>query len=141
MNNAEHAIKRREPGIMKLSKIYNDLCKQMRNCVQQRKAPRNAIPPQPIDTKKLFELDVDDDIWQDAGLVEDEDDDNSAIPLWLSDSGVRDGIKNMLILDRCLEEESRLRKERAHLQQWMFREWLTLQVAYNSSGALVGQVN
>jgi hypothetical protein len=130
----EHAIKRREPGILKLSKMYNDLCKQMRSCVQQHKAPRNAVLPQPIDTKKLFDLDVDDDIWQDVGLGDDNDD--GAIPLWLSNPSVRDGVKHVLTLDRCHEEESRLRKERTSLQQWMLREWRALQAACDLTGVL-----
>jgi hypothetical protein len=133
-SNAEYALKRREPGILKLSKMYNDLCKQMRSSVQQDKAIRKTILPQPIDLKNLFELDIDDDIWQDTGLVDDDDD--SAIPLWLSDTGVREGVKHMLILDRCLEKELRLRKERTSLQQWMLAEWDTLKAAHDSTGVL-----
>lgn len=130
----EHAVKRREPGILKLSKMYNDLCKQMRSCVQQRKAPRNAVLPQPIDSKGLFDLDVDDDIWQDVGL--DDDGDDGTTPVWLSDPNVRNGIKHVLTLDRCREEESRLQKERTSLQQWMLGEWHALQAACNLTGVL-----
>jgi hypothetical protein len=100
----EHAIKRREPGILKLAKMYNNLCNQLRSCVQQHKVPRNAVLPQPIDTKQLFVLDVDDDIWQDVGLGDNEDDDTA--PLWLSDPNVRNGVKHVLVLDCCHEEES-----------------------------------
>jgi hypothetical protein len=131
-------IKRREPGILKLTKMYNDLCNQLRSCVQRRKAPRNAVLPQPIDTKQLFVLDVNDDIWQDVGLGDNEDDDTA--PLWLSDPNVRNGVKHVLVLDRCHEEESRLRKERTSLQQWMLREWRALQAACNLAGVL-GQLN
>lgn len=130
----EYATKRREPGILKLVKIYNDYCKQMRGCVQRHKALRRAILPEPIDPKKLFDLDVDDDIWQDVGLID--DDENGPTPLWLCDPGVRDGVKYMLILDRCLEEESRLRKERTSMQQWMLGEWHALKVAYDLTGML-----
>ena len=126
-------MKRREPGILKLTKIYNDLCKQMRGCVQRQRELRHPVLPQPLDPKKLFELNVDDDIWQDAGLLDDED---GLLPLWLCDPAVRDGVKNMLILDRCLEEESRLRKERTSMQQWLLGEWHVLQVAYDLTGVL-----
>lgn len=98
----------------------------MRGCVQRDKALRRAIIPEPIDPKKLFDLDVDDDIWQDAGLVDDDDEDT---PLWLCDPGVRDGVKYMLIVDRCLEEESRLRKERTSMQHWMLSEWEVMRTA------------
>jgi hypothetical protein len=45
------------------------------------------------------------------------------IPRWLGDESVRDGIKALLGLDRCCEEETRLRKERCALQEWMMEEW------------------
>jgi hypothetical protein len=68
----------------------------------------------------MFKLDVDDDIWQDVGL---DDDGEGPIPRWLGDEDVRDGIKNFLELDRCGEEEIRLRKERCAMQEWMMEEW------------------
>jgi hypothetical protein len=75
----------------------------------------------------LFQLDVDDDIWQDVGL----DDENSGpIPKWLGDDGVRQGIKFLLQLDRCEEEERRLIKERRAIQ-----EWDKVTNAINASGA------
>jgi hypothetical protein len=45
------------------------------------------------------------------------------IPRWLGDENVRDGIKALLELDRCCEEETRLCKERCALQEWMMEEW------------------
>ena len=88
--------------------------------------------PHPIDTHKLFSLDVDDEIWQDIGL--DEIDENEGTPLWLGDSNVRNGIKHLLALDRCLEEEARLKRERLAMQEWMCEEWMTLQRAFMSGG-------
>jgi hypothetical protein len=133
-SNTETSIKRREPGIMKLAKVYNDLCKKMEDLARQQKAPRNITRPNPIDLHKLFALDVDDEIWQDAGLDEDEDD--GRVPLWLEDSNIRNGIKHLLILDRCLEEEARLKKERCALQEWLCEEWLALQAAFTKNGSL-----
>jgi hypothetical protein len=134
-SNVESAIKRREPGITKLAKMYNDLCNQMQSRVRQGHVKRNVALPLPINVQKLFSLDVDDEIWQDAGL--DDDDDDGTVALWLEDSQTRDGIKYLLTLDRCLEEEVRLRKERTSLQEWMCEEWSTLQRAYNLTGKLV----
>ena len=131
-SNTESSIKRREPGILKLAKTYNDICKEMHSLARKPKAPRNIVMPNPIDTHKLFSLDVDDDIWQDIGL--DEIEDNEGTPLWLGDSNTRDGIKHLLILDRCLEEEARLKRERLALQEWMYEEWMTLQRALMSGG-------
>jgi hypothetical protein len=128
-SNVESAIKRREPGVAKLAKMYNDLCDKMQQCVRQGNAPSNVARPVPINMQSLFSLDVDEEIWQDAGL---EDDDHiGTAPLWLEDSKTRNGIKYLLVVDRCLEEELRIRKERTSLQEWMYEEWVTLQEAYN----------
>jgi len=78
-------MKRRDPTIIKLTKNYNDLCRKLALLIRQKKAPAGAILPQEIPREGLFKLDVDDDIWQDAGL---NDDHYSAPPLWLSDERV-----------------------------------------------------
>jgi len=46
-----------------------------------------AIKPKKIDKEGLFKLDVDDDIWQDIGLDEDELE-MREIPKWLADNTV-----------------------------------------------------
>ena len=51
----------------------------------------------------LFALDIDDAIWQDVGLA---GEDLMDPPLWMCDEDVRRGIKALLELDRCLEEEA-----------------------------------
>jgi hypothetical protein len=79
------------------------------------------MAPQHIVRDGLFKLDVDDDIWQDVGL---DDELEGPIPRWLGDENVRDGIKNLLELDRCREEEIRLQKERCTMQDWMREEWM-----------------
>ncbi|GBE84393.1 hypothetical protein SCP_0603720 [Sparassis crispa] len=81
--HAESSIKRREPGILKLAKMYNNLCMQMSTLIRQRKAPRFAIVSPPIQSNGLFKLDIDDDIWQDVGL--DDDADTDAVSQWLGD--------------------------------------------------------
>ena len=52
----------------------------------------------------LFKLDVDNDIWQDIGLTDDNDEDLD-IPAWLGDEYVRTGIKFLLELDGCIKEK------------------------------------
>ncbi|KAL6302529.1 hypothetical protein BKA93DRAFT_827420 [Sparassis latifolia] len=90
------------------------------------------ISPQLIQGNGLFKLDVDDDIWQDVGL--DDDDDIAAVPHWLGDETVREGIKNRLLLDRCNEEEERLREERCSLQEWFAEEWTSNERACVDAG-------
>jgi hypothetical protein len=128
----EGSLKRREPTILRLAKDYNDLCHQMSSLIRQRKAPPGAISPQEIIRDGLFKLDIDDEIWQDAGL--NDDGDGAQTPLWLSNDGVREGIRHLLELDRCEEEESRLCRERKALQEWFQEEWQTNQVALDSAG-------
>ena len=97
----------------------------------QGKAPAGAILPLDIPREGLFKLDVDNDIWQDVGL---NDEHNGPAPLWLRDDAVRQGIKSMLQLDRCKEEEARLLRERKALQEWMQEEWQVVQTAKEIAG-------
>jgi hypothetical protein len=120
------SVKRREPRIQRLARSYNKLCAELATLIHQGKAPRNAVPPQHIQTAGLFKLDVDDEIWQDVGLGDDVD---GSIPRWLADEEVRVGIKNLLELDRCKEEEERLHIEKCALQDWAIEEWDCIQVA------------
>ncbi|KAF9230152.1 hypothetical protein BU15DRAFT_83984, partial [Melanogaster broomeanus] len=82
---------------------------------------RGATPPNPIARDGLFLLDVDDNIWQDIGLYD--EDDSVHPPAWLADEKVREGIRFMLEYDRCVEEQLRLTKERCLLQEYMLEEW------------------
>jgi hypothetical protein len=131
-SHAETQIKRRAPGIVKLAKSYNDTCDQMQEQITDNLAPRGAIMPQQIQREGLFNLDVDDDIWQDVGL--DDENDDQQPPPWLADDGYRSGIKHMLELDRCGEEEARLRRERCAMQEWMLEEWACVTTALKLCG-------
>ena len=125
--NANQQIKRKEPGIQVLVRKYNLLCVDLEKLIKQKKAPRGALVPNLIMLEGLFDLDVDDDIWQDIGLT-DESDGISDIPCWLGDDNVREGIKVMLEYHRCLEEERRLKYERIAMQEWMLEEWKVVSV-------------
>ena len=101
------------------------------------RALKQAIAPCKINMDRLFSLDVDDDIWQDIGLDLDNLDASGNPPLWLCDQDARDGIKAMLELDRCKEEEDRLLHERRSLQQWFAEEWRIIEDALAASGMLL----
>jgi len=105
--------KRKEPGILNLVKQYNNLCQEIEVLMSQGYAPRGALKPTMIDREGLFKLDVDDDIWQDIGL---QDGPDTASPRWLTDHKVQEGIRLLLELDRCIEEEDRLQKERCTMR-------------------------
>ncbi|KAF8064953.1 hypothetical protein FPV67DRAFT_1671258 [Lyophyllum atratum] len=126
------SVNRRQPTIQRLAQDYNRLCDTMAKMIKEKKAPRGARCPAKIDTKGLFALDVDDGIWQDVGL---DDDDNPEVepPPWLSNEDVRNGIKAMLERDRCVEEETRLRHECRSMCEWFAEEWRIVCVPCNST--------
>ncbi|THU79970.1 hypothetical protein K435DRAFT_696684 [Dendrothele bispora CBS 962.96] len=124
-DHTREAIQRREPGITNLASKYNKLCDDMTDLIRRHQAPKFAIAPKKIDRQSLFDLDVDEEIWQDVGL----DDDVEDPPLWLCNEEVRRGIRAVLELDRCNEETSRLQAQRKALQEWFTEEWYTLKAA------------
>ena len=79
----------------------------------------------------LYNLDVDDAVWHDRGLHDEDEDD---VPAWLEDVNVQKGIKCLLEMDRCKEEEYRLKKERCTLQEWLQEEWACLVLAIRNAG-------
>ncbi|KAJ7193765.1 hypothetical protein B0H12DRAFT_1039333 [Mycena haematopus] len=117
-DHAGAAIKRREPTISTTVKEYNKLCAEISTLLKAKKGPAGAAAPTPIPAKGVYQLDVDDVIWQDLGL-----DDDTTPELWLVDAKVRAGIRAMLQKDRCEEEAPRLLRERRHMQHWFAIEW------------------
>ncbi|KAJ7788818.1 hypothetical protein B0H14DRAFT_2267290, partial [Mycena olivaceomarginata] len=105
-DHAGAAIKRREPTISNTVKEYNKLCTDIASLIRSKKAPAGAVAPSPIPAKDIFQLDVDNAIWQDMGLDED-----TAPAEWLVNDKVRAGIRAMLQKDRCNEEAPRLKRE------------------------------
>lgn len=111
----------------------------MERLIQQKKAPRNSVAPLKIEMEGLFELDVDDDIWLDVGIGYNEESD-TVPPLWLSNEGVRTGIRAMTDRDRCVEERKRLLKERNSLQVWFNEEWQVVNKAIDDSTCPILQI-
>lgn len=95
-------------------------------------APAGAVAPEVIPPDGLWKLDVDDTIWQDIGLDENEHDGQPA--LWLRNDKVCAGIRSMLDYDRCIEEESGLFREQVALQDWIVEEWAVLSAASEQTG-------
>ncbi|KAJ7477637.1 hypothetical protein FB451DRAFT_1396593 [Mycena latifolia] len=131
--HAGQAIKRREPNIAKLANSYNKICEEIAALIKAKQAPAGAVAPLPVPSKGLYQLDVDDVIWQDLGL----DDQEGTPPRWLSDDNVRSGIHALLQKDQCEEEAPRLKRERKHLQIWFATEWQAVEQAISlSEGAI-----
>jgi len=127
--NASSQIKRKEPGIQNLVRKYNKLCMDLHKLIRAKKAPKGAVVPLEIEMEGLYQLDVDDDIWQDIGLNDDYDG-SSIVPDWLGNEKVRVGIKSLLELERCEEEQRRLLYERLAMQEWMLEEWFILECGF-----------
>ena len=130
--HAEQQIKRKEPGIQTLAQNYNKMCLELKDLIAKKKAPSGAVAPLLMESAGLFRLDVDDNIWQDIGLT-DETDGYEAIPLWLGNEDVQEGIKSLLLYHCCQEEEKRLISERISMQQWMREEWVIMLAALDST--------
>ncbi|KAG6904290.1 hypothetical protein DXG01_011154, partial [Tephrocybe rancida] len=99
------SVRSREPVIMKVARSYNTLCTTMEKLFADGKAPPGSICPKRLELKGIFDLDVDDTIWEDIGLEEGLP---AAPPPWLANEGVHAGIKALLERDHCIEEEVHL---------------------------------
>ena len=99
--------------------------------VNNGQAPRGVLAPQPIDSKNLFKMDIDHDIWDDVGLYDNETDE---VPRWMSDEKVRSGIRALLQVRRCREELARLVREVKSLREWSYRSWSSTTRAYEDEG-------
>lgn len=101
--------------------------------LQGKKPSARTTLPRRLDAKKLFRLDVDDDIWQDdAGLGPQDDD---AVPRWQSDEAVRTGITAWLERQRCDEEVERIEAEVRALATWSKEEEQLLRSSRARTGA------
>ncbi|KAJ7701006.1 hypothetical protein B0H14DRAFT_3527804 [Mycena olivaceomarginata] len=78
---------------------YNKLCGQLAKLIKDGKTPAGSTAPLPIPPK------------------------GPEPRLWLCDEHMRVGIKGMLQLDRCDEEDARLWRETMALQVWFGEEW------------------
>ncbi|KAK7452231.1 hypothetical protein VKT23_012336 [Stygiomarasmius scandens] len=119
-DHTRDSVQRRDPSILALASKYNNLCDDIEDLICCGKAPTHAVTPKKIDKSTLFNLDTDEDLWQDIGLMDDGD---CPPPPWMVDDKVRKGIQAMLELDRCTEEAARLQIQRQSLQEWFTEEW------------------
>ncbi|THU96545.1 hypothetical protein K435DRAFT_819426 [Dendrothele bispora CBS 962.96] len=122
-DHTESAVKRRDPGIQELVRKYNRLVNEMRDLIMLKKCPPKAVAPELIDVKGLFSLDIDDAFWQNIGLDSQDENCPNGPPPWMADEDVRKGIRSMLEIDRCNEEDDRLAREMQSMKEWFIEEW------------------
>ncbi|EJD42054.1 hypothetical protein AURDEDRAFT_45402, partial [Auricularia subglabra TFB-10046 SS5] len=110
-------VHRRERTITSQVRKFNDLVKQMALLIRQGKKPTGKVHvPRSLDVKKLFKLDVDDEIWQEDPGLGPQDEGN--LPRWQVDDEVQRGIISLLQKRRCVEEIERVKAEVTALGTW-----------------------
>ncbi|EJD34274.1 hypothetical protein AURDEDRAFT_76339 [Auricularia subglabra TFB-10046 SS5] len=108
------AMKQRTPTIHRALKVYNDLCEKLKGLLPVG----SQFPlPQPLSTE-LKHLKKNDVLMQDVYISGNE----GPAPAWLIDDNVRKGIRAMLVIERCAEEDIRLDRESRNLMRWYTQE-------------------
>lgn len=125
------SINNREQGLKILAQSYNREVNVMKTLKDSYPHYHNYVVPKSLDLSNLFQLDVFSAIWDDFGLDEAEEIEPQ---LWQSDDLVRQGIRAMLELDRCKEEEERLWWEISSLSRWGIHEAQVLANSWINQG-------
>jgi hypothetical protein len=116
------SITRRKKPLARLIRIYNRYCAQL-NAEGVWDLEWGLPQPRPLPTNP-------DQLKDDAGFLESI---NlrfaNQVPRWSSDPSIRLGIRAMLKLDRCKEEERCLRRESANMFEWFKQEVTAVNVA------------
>ncbi|KAF9515662.1 hypothetical protein BS47DRAFT_1275238, partial [Hydnum rufescens UP504] len=75
-----------------------------------------------VQMEGLYQLDVDQDIWEDSrGDIADFPD--GIVPPWLGDPSVKEGIRLSQEIANCHQELERWKAEHANLQTWFCEEY------------------
>ena len=131
LGNHDHAqlkqgLNRRKGGHERLVKSYDKLRQEMQDLIARGNAPAGATVPSQLSNERLWDLDVDDDLWTE--LARDEQYQDNA-PKWLYDGPTKQGIRAMLDLERSAEEIERLSHERSAMFAWLQAQEGELQLA------------
>ena len=129
--NHDHAqikqcLNRRKGGHERLVKSYEKLRQEMQDLIAHGSAPTGATVPNQLPSERLWDLDVDDDLWADLARDGQYQDD---APRWLFDEPTKKGIRAMLDLQRSEEEIEQLDHERCVMYAWLQRQGEQLQLA------------
>ncbi|KAF9502863.1 hypothetical protein BS47DRAFT_1310594, partial [Hydnum rufescens UP504] len=80
---------------------YNEICARLKDLKQQLTVHSLKQIPKELNIDRLFNVDLDESIGEDAGLDLDEGD---VPPAWLADDATWEGIKAVQLFDRTGEE-------------------------------------
>ena len=123
------AIKHHEPGIVATVKCYNEKWDEMLHMQLAANAPANAIMPLELNTKGIFNLDVDADIWIDAGSDDFKQFPNNQPPGWLVDPNVQKQICDAQEYINSQQELECCNAECYNLQTWITEQDAAVQHA------------
>ncbi|KAG6836659.1 hypothetical protein H0H93_005329 [Arthromyces matolae] len=118
------AISKRKPALMNAIHKFNGYCAKLASL---HKAEWNIPVPEPLPLE-LTSLRESPLLQEDVWITKSEGD----LPLWLTDVQVRQGIRALLKVDRCLEERRRLGIKADNMCRWFGRELCAVQVALSS---------
>ncbi|KAF8178009.1 hypothetical protein BJ912DRAFT_856565, partial [Pholiota molesta] len=120
------AISKRAPALLTAIKKFNVYCAKLEDLYD----PACNIPlPLPLPTK-LADLRDDSSLMEDVWISPLE----AKSQPWLDDPSIRSGIRAMIKLDRCLEEQRRLGREADNLCSWFHRELGAVELAIRTPG-------
>ena len=122
----KQGLNRRKGGYERLVKSYEKLRQDMQGLIACGDAPAGATVPNQLSSERLWDLDVDDDVWTD--LIRDGQYEDDA-PGWLYDVPTKQGIHAMLDLQCSNEEIERLEHERSVMYAWLREQGEQLQLA------------
>ena len=122
----KQGLNRRKGGHERLVKSYERLRQEMQGLITCGDAPTGASVPNQLSSERLWDLDVDDDVWTDLARDGQYQDD---APGWLCDVPTKQGIRAMLDLQRSNEEIERLEHERGVMYAWLRGQGEQLQLA------------
>ncbi|KAJ6505166.1 hypothetical protein C8R45DRAFT_817754 [Mycena sanguinolenta] len=112
--NTRRAIAKRKPALLNAIAKFNAYCAEL-----ERLRPAGCLIPIPSPLSPgLSGLRDDPTLQQDVWVTPA----HAAIPRWLQDDDVRDGIRGLHAADRCAEEILRLDLERGNLRRWLMQE-------------------
>ncbi|KZS86524.1 hypothetical protein SISNIDRAFT_420781, partial [Sistotremastrum niveocremeum HHB9708] len=135
-DNVVAAITRTDGSLDKTVTKFNKLAKEVNALISKKSVPPKASRMKLIPTKKTYEIDIDNHIWQDLAIDPTTDE---AAPRWLTNKSLRSAIINHLQSQRCDEELARVAHEANALQSWFTREWdLLIAALRRNSGQLTG---
>ncbi|KAJ7502581.1 hypothetical protein B0H11DRAFT_1712541 [Mycena galericulata] len=115
------AITRRQPALVRAIRKFNAYCAQL----ETLRPPGCPIPipaalPTTLDALRSSPA-LHEDVWIQSA--------SEPIPRWLEDHDVRDGIRSLHTIDRCVEEADRLNEERMSLRRWLGEELAVVAMA------------